>query len=357
MLRLTLDLVNFDYKKNSSVIKKFLRHVPKKEVFVSAVVGLAANKKKVKSFGVKKVCGTGGSLLYDTDVFISFGDCDYVNIAAFLVKKNIFSVCYKETKKTNCFDLTIDDDSLFRWKYINERYNRCIKKTEKKNINKRMKIAFVTPLAKKSAIAEYSVLTLKEFCKMADVDVYSLEKNYKNNFGAKNVFYLTPFPYLSNDYDAVITVVGDSPFHDKMLRFCMLYGGYTICHDANLLHYSYAEFGPQYLKNVSKFYHNKTVDDKDIMFYLQNFDKIQFTAIEPVIESSRVMFTHSKVFADSAKSSNVKYLPFCVHADIDTSKLNDAYKKQAKQELGFKETDIIITSFGNINKHQINIIW
>lgn len=357
MVNVTLDLVNFNFKKNLLFLKNFLRKAPD-DVKFYAITDFSANSSILRRLNIKNIYGTYGSMVDKTNIFISFKKCNYFKIAGYLVRKNIFSICWRESIKTPYFDLVVNDKKLFTWDYINEQYIIYQKKygTQLAEEHSRLKIAFVTPLAKKSAIAQYSRLTLKELCKKADVDVYSLEKNPENTFGAENVFYLSPYPYLEKKYDALITVIGDSHFHDKMLEFHLLYGGYVICHDSNLLNYSYCLFGSKYLQNLYEFYYHSKIEESKVLSYLKDFKNLPFTATEPVIEASQLMFTHSKILADNSKSNKIKYLPFCVYADIDESKLSSDYKKQVKKELGYKEDDILITSFGGVAPHKMSDI-
>lgn len=330
MINIYLDLKHVSNRQVKE-INKFLQTIPK-ENKVNAIVDINRYNEKYIFPRVDNVFGTYGAC-QNADMFITFYKVYYPEISAIILNKNIFSVSISEQSVKSYVDLKIKNFDK-AWErihssYLNTKTNKTIK-----NYCKRKKIAFVTPLnTDKSAIARYSYLTLSELCKKADVDVFSLEKYFENDFGANKISYLTPEPYITHKYDSIISVLGNSIYHNKMFDFHLKYGGNALVHDANVLSYSKFLYGKEYIPNVARFYNNVelTCEEKSKMY--ADFSNLKVSGIEPIIEASKIYYTHSKKQYDELKKryNNIVYLPFCIYSNLDENKLNFNYKKEAKR--------------------------
>ena len=108
MVNVTLDLVNFNFKKNLLFLKNFLRKAPD-DVKFYAITDFFFFLSILRRLNIKNIYGTYGSMVDKTNIFISFQKCNYFKIAGYLVRKNIFSICWRESIKTPYFDLVVND--------------------------------------------------------------------------------------------------------------------------------------------------------------------------------------------------------------------------------------------------------
>ncbi|MBB5372440.1 glycosyltransferase [Acidocella aromatica] len=85
------------------------------------------------------------------------------------------------------------------------------------------RIAMLTPMSpEKTGIAAYSAACAAELGKLARLDVF-----------AGNA--VSTLPYANGKYDAVLSVIGNSPLHERIYDNSLRWGSAALCHDARLM--------------------------------------------------------------------------------------------------------------------------
>src|SRR5262249_8590923 len=94
------------------------------------------------------------------------------------------------------------------------------------------KIAVMTLLPPHpSGVADYSEPWLKDLGRLTEVHVFTETAAPRVASAYASVAPLAAFPYLSRQFDRVISVMGNSPFHFRIFDLLMRFGGACIAHD------------------------------------------------------------------------------------------------------------------------------
>ena len=230
--------------------------------------------------------------------------------------------------------------------------------------NKKYRIALFTPLSPlSSGISDYSEELLPFLKDFFDIDIF-IDTGYNptNNDITDNfeIYSHEKFSDINNDrnYDLCIYQMGNSEYHQYMLKYIVGYPGITVLHDLNIHNFIYyivchkngvfdmskyldlafRNHGYQGFNNIKK--RIQSLDTYDISY---NFTK-------EIIDNSILTLVHSKYGEDLYKKS----YHFCdinkidMGCDVDNSYEELLNKKiELKKEYGYKD-DIIISTFGRI---------
>ena len=100
------------------------------------------------------------------------------------------------------------------------------------------RICFVTPYGDdRSGISDFSYVTINELANhMRHIDIYTDCNNIEYNRQANNIHFYKIDDIVDNHdrYDMIIWVMGNSPFHEKMIHYGKRYGGAFLIHDETM---------------------------------------------------------------------------------------------------------------------------
>lgn len=100
---------------------------------------------------------------------------------------------------------------------------------------RRPRLAFVTPMPPETTgVAAYSARTLPALARLADVDVFTDAPDAASRDGYRFGGPISSVPYVSRRYDRVISVIGNSRFHSRIVDYLRDFGGACIAHDARM---------------------------------------------------------------------------------------------------------------------------
>ena len=117
------------------------------------------------------------------------------------------------------------------------------------------KICFVTPFGDdKSGISDFSYRTIVEIKKWFDyVDIYT-DGGVSNKIPDVSFYKIDDIVNNFNNYKKVIWVIGNSHFHEKIVKYGSRFGGCFICHDETFYEfYQWKKWLPNYVDNISAF--------------------------------------------------------------------------------------------------------
>ena len=110
--------------------------------------------------------------------------------------------------------------------------------------NKRPKIAFATPWPpQQSGIADFSLATATELAKISELTLFTTSGAQTQGFTSRNVRELIDTPETGNEFDHIISVLGNSSFHLPFFDLLNYQDATVISHDTRFIEYYAAVTG------------------------------------------------------------------------------------------------------------------
>lgn len=248
------------------------------------------------------------------------------------------------------------------WHPVIDEFNRRNKRNKKRKISK-PKIAFVTPYPPDhSGIANYSLHCLKALSNFADIEVYTDAQNIVPDSSINSFKPITQLPYASNEYDRVISVVGNSHFHTKIIENIKLFGGCCIAHDNRLTDFYYHIHGKQKFAFILEKSLGRSVSIEETEGWLQNAEILPTIFYDELILSSQPLIVHSKIIQNKIKkiyNYQAEYLPFCIYSHFTEQELDLGSRAKTREKLGIPKDKVVIISLGDVRyvKGALECIW
>lgn len=219
---------------------------------------------------------------------------------------------------------------------------------------RRPRLAVITPLPpQQSGVADYSAFTLDTVAKFADVVIFT-DKRIKSV--ANNSIEVRPYsvePYLDPNFDAVISVLGNSHFHIPVMEYFLEFGGACIAHDPRMTEFYNFWLGTEAFAAMLSRYTNEPVVPEDLLALMFSPDGLPSLAYGEIALRARPLLVHAQGIARNIfKETGVEpaVLPYIPHhlPPVDTIGSETFYSTRKK--LGFDKTLHVVT-FGILHDH------
>ena len=210
-------------------------------------------------------------------------------------------------------------------------------------LNFNSRICFVTPYGSdKSGISDFSYTTIKEisnYFKYIDIYTDAEKIDYDIQNRNLNFFKIDEIHNNKDNYDEIIWVIGNSSFHDKMIKNGVKYGGTFLIHDESLFElYSYNRWVPKHLSDIHPF----TLRDKGNNI---NYEYLCFHEITNNINNKFIV--HNQILENIMKKNyNVRNITILEYPNFN---LNIFDKLTSQEELYYK-------NLFKINSKSLNIL-
>lgn len=241
------------------------------------------------------------------------------------------------------------------WNFlINNQKNKQTRNTSITSIGKsKPRIAFLTPFPPdKSGVADYTAKSLEEIGKLAIVDVFTDALPSKSFPGVRNVFPLSEKPFQLNEYDKVISIIGNSHYHTEILKYHLRYGGACIQHDNRMAElYAWNMGHEQFAKKASQLT-KRNVEIAECQTWLKDPSLLPTLFLEDIIKKSKPLIFHSKVTQKLVKEMygvDTEYLPFCLYRYFNEESLSLPNRIDARKKLNIPKDELIISTFGLVD--------
>jgi len=216
------------------------------------------------------------------------------------------------------------------------------------------RIAFLTPFPPdKSGIADYTAKSIEEIGKLAIVDVFTDALPPKSFPGVRNIFPLSEKPFQSNEYDKVVSIIGNSHYHTEILKYHLRYGGACIQHDNRMAElYAWNMGNEQFAKKASQLT-KRNVEVAECQTWLKDPSLLPTLFLEDIIKKSKPLIFHSKVTQKLVKQMygvDTDYLPFSSYRHFSDNELTHETKLATKKKLNLPLQEIIISTFGLVTE-------
>ncbi len=228
---------------------------------------------------------------------------------------------------------------------------------------KRKRLAILTPLPPcRSGIADYNAEFLPYLARHFDVDLYveGYDVSSEHITVAYRIFNVSKFSIVAHNYDAILYEIGNSEFHVHMLPLLRRFPGVVGLHDAYLSGmYGYIDFNcgnaGSYLQEMI-FSHGprarrffapcqKTQEPNGAAMVELPCTKRVLDMATGIISHSPYNLTVAQECYPEGWSAPYRIIPQMV---VPVKLWSPAKKADVKKELGFSDSDVLVTTFGHI---------
>lgn len=226
------------------------------------------------------------------------------------------------------------------------------------NRKARPRIALVTPLPPaKSGVADFSMATLKAMTQKANVEVFC-----DTTAARAQVRPISAYPYISRQFDAVISVIGNNEIHRAPFENLLEFGGAAIAHDARLLDYYYWICGKERAVAQASRELGRPVDLNEIEAWLGRPDLMQTLFLGEIVRAGSPTFVHSKItqnLISKLYGAETIALPFAAYRGFPESLWEAAAKQQARERLGIAGDKFLVATFGGVSMDRLpaEVLW
>jgi len=169
-------------------------------------------------------------------------------------------------------------------------------------------------------------------------------------------------PVLRGRYDSIVSVLGNSHFHDSIFDVFEIFGGPCILHDSRLTSYYVYRLGTDGFIKMASSILGSPVSIDDVHKWLENESLTPSLFLERIIKKANPLFVHT----DGIKNRlimeygvNAKVLPFAPLIEFEEQELEEVARKRAKKRLGLDPDTLVLTTFGfaHHSKGSLECIW
>lgn len=214
------------------------------------------------------------------------------------------------------------------------------------------KVAFLSPAPPaRSGVADYSATCLAAFGKYVDVDLFS-PAPARPLAGVQRQELVTDFAFLSPRYDQTVSVMGNSDHHLAIFHRLMERGGACIEHDNRLLGFYSILLGRDRATKVAEAELARPLFPGELDGWLADEAQLNATFLGELASVASPLILHSRVtqrLVSERFGVEAAALPFCIYRD-SAEALDPASRAAARERLGFRDGEIVISTFGLVDR-------
>jgi glycosyltransferase involved in cell wall biosynthesis len=160
---------------------------------------------------------------------------------------------------------------------------------------------------------------------------------------------ISALPHLLQNFDRVISVLGNSGYHSEIYDLLTRYGGAAICHDSRLLHFYIHKNGAWSAARLAGEELQRAVSEAELALWVQDETRREASLLGEAARHAQPLIFHAQASAELVRqrfNADARYLPFALPHSWTASVLDAAEKRAAKLRLGLDPRRIHIASFG-----------
>jgi glycosyltransferase involved in cell wall biosynthesis len=225
------------------------------------------------------------------------------------------------------------------------------------------RLALLTPYPPdRSGVADYTADSLESLARHAVVDVYTDARPEAPPPCVRRFEPLSPRPYVGDEYDRVLAVVGNSHFHTRIIEYHCRYGGACLMHDNRLAElYSWWR-GPEAFARMATRRLGRPVGVEESQVWVHNPDRLPSLFFDEILTKAEPFLVHSRgvqaqVLREYGKQA--RYLPFCCYRHFTEAELGETSRREVRARLGLPPDRVAIASFGIVaaTKAPLEMLW
>lgn len=230
-------------------------------------------------------------------------------------------------------------------------------------LRRKPRVALLSPLPPdRSGVADYTAATCVPLGELVELHVFTDTRNPGPLRGAARVEPISALPHLTAGFDRVVSVVGNSHFHVRIVEQLRRYGGVCIAHDARMLGYYLVLMGAERAQAVAARELGRPVSEAELRNWLAAEDTMEALFLGELAESASPLIVHSPITARFLRERHgiaPVYLPFSIYRPWSAAELTPAKRDMARARLGIVVHEVAIATFGSVHptKAPEECIW
>jgi len=248
----------------------------------------------------------------------------------------------------------------FHEKAVGQRFwNRVVEEAKRRFGNRRRaagrskpRVAILSPYPPdKSGVARYTQRTITAAKKHWDITLFSnADRPLAGRDGFADGGEISVRPFVSNQYDCVISVIGNSAFHLPIMALHNDFGGPTILHDSRLTQVYHYHLGRKRFMEFARRLLRRSVSHWEIDAWLEEQEGPSLF-VEPIADRASPLIVHTARFREILEQKygyKAELAPFCPNMEFSPDELSTQARREARQRLGIKD-EFVIATFGFVD--------
>jgi glycosyltransferase involved in cell wall biosynthesis len=215
-------------------------------------------------------------------------------------------------------------------------------------------LAFLSPFPPdRSGVARYTAMTMQAGENLFDSDLYTDAPRPLTAEGRfRDIGGVSVTPLLSGQYNGVISVIGNSPYHTRIFEVFERYGGPCILHDARLTKFYFHRFGADKFLRFAAEILGRPVSMDQVSAWLEDRD-LPSLFLERIVERASPLIVHTvtqQALLKKRYGVEAHVTTCCPTQFFSSHELTIAAKQAARQRLGIRSGDFLVSSFGMVDR-------
>lgn len=216
------------------------------------------------------------------------------------------------------------------------------------------KVAVLTPLPPdRSGVADFMAASLRELGRLVDVHVFTETPSPKQIDGTVAIHKLTTLPFISGEFDRIIGVVGNSGFHERILRYLLRFGGACVQHDSRLFGLYAWVWGRSHTKQLAESELGRSISDGELDLWFSDESNLEATLLGELADIAEPLCLHSKITIEIVRKRfhvDPAFLPVGLYRPWQKEQLTYQERIAARLRLGISDDEVAVMSFGFVNR-------
>ena len=214
------------------------------------------------------------------------------------------------------------------------------------------RLAFLSPYPPdQSGVARYTALTMQAGQKSFHSDLFT-DASRPLTFGGafRDAGVVSVAPLVTGKYNAVISVLGNSPFHASIFNVFEQYGGPCILHDARLTQFYFQRLGWQNFLNFAEQLLGRSVTADEGQKWLED-ESPATLFLEPIVERASPLIVHTPTQQRQIKNRygiDAHVATSCPTVLFDDHELTSTARQRVRERHGISPKTFLISSFGYV---------
>lgn len=222
--------------------------------------------------------------------------------------------------------------------------------------NSRPKIAFLSPYPPDGTIAaHYTAQTIRNGTNFFQSDLYSdAPRPLSGPGGFRDTGNVSKAPLISGDYNSIVSVLGNSPFHCSTLQVFEEYGGPCILHSPQLIRAQVNRYGASGFAHLAARLLCRTVSVDEVNGWVQNATPPP-DLLQPIVQRASPLIVHTLTLQAQVKAQhgvNAHLVPSCPTLQFAKTDLSLPSRQAARERVGLSQGSFVVSSFGDPSRSE-----
>ncbi len=215
---------------------------------------------------------------------------------------------------------------------------------------RRASLAILSPFpSERSGVADYTRKSVLALAKHLEVDVFTDCSNPQPTPEVRGFYPISDFAYISGGYDRVLSVIGNSSFHTKIIELQREHGGPCLVHDNRLAELYHWWKGEEYFRQMACRMLGREVPIHESQSWISDPGKLPGIFFDELIDSANPLIVHSRGIQRQIKKQyniEAQYLPFSCYRSFHEEQLSTSSRQLARKSLGFGDNAFHVITLG-----------